>query len=74
MGGEPRDIVTKQYNECMKEILPLFGISVVEIPRLEDEGGDVISASLVRKYYQEQDFEAIERLVPYTTLNYLKGK
>ncbi|MBO5634557.1 MAG: triphosphoribosyl-dephospho-CoA synthase [Bacteroidales bacterium] len=35
VGSEPTDPLTARYNELMKEVLPTFGISVVEIPRLE---------------------------------------
>ena len=34
VGSEPSDPLTARYNELMKEILPTYGISVVEIPRL----------------------------------------
>ncbi|MCM1282780.1 MAG: adenylyltransferase/cytidyltransferase family protein [Muribaculaceae bacterium] len=70
VGKEPLDRFTAQYNEEMKRILPLAGIELVEVERKEVEG-EVISASLVRKYMNEQSFEKIERLVPASTLNYL---
>ena len=35
VGEEPIDLVTKQYNETMKNMLPMYGISVTEIPRLQ---------------------------------------
>ena len=34
VGSEPSDPLTARYNELMKEILPSYGISIVEIPRL----------------------------------------
>ena len=34
VGSEPSDPLTARYNELMKEILPTYGIFVVEIPRL----------------------------------------
>ena len=73
-GEEPLDPVTKQYNEGMKEILPLHGMEFCEIPRKEDSDGiGVISASRVRKLLKEGDIEGLSKLVPQTTLDYLKG-
>ena len=34
VGSEPSDPLTARYNELMKEILPAYGITVVEVPRL----------------------------------------
>lgn len=70
VGEEPYCELTKTYNGIMKEILPKYGIEVVEVPRLsiEDRG---ISASLVRKYIEQQELSKIENLVPKTTLDFL---
>lgn len=70
VGSEPKDYVTAKYNQAMKEILPQFGIHVLEIPR-KSINGEIISASTVRKYYSERNFKSMERMVPDTTLNYL---
>ena len=35
VGSEPTDQLTARYNDLMKQVLPTYGISVVEIPRLE---------------------------------------
>ena len=70
VGEEPLDMVTRSYNESMKEILPRYGIMVDEIPRKEEQG-DVISASRVRRALKTGDFKTISSLVPDTTLNYL---
>ena len=56
VGEEPIDKVTKQYNETMKERLPLYGIECIEIERKKDDE-NVISASRVRKYLKEKQFE-----------------
>ncbi len=69
-GEEPIDRITKQYNEAMKEILPNRGIEFVEIKRKET-GGNVISASRVRKCLENKDLESIEKLVPKPTYDYL---
>lgn len=70
VGTEPVCAVTGHYNEEMKKILPLYGISVKEIERKGSEG-EAISASVVRKWYEKEDFERIKGLVPQTTLEYL---
>ena len=70
VGEEPIDMVTRSYNESMKEILPRYGIEVDEIKRTEKEG-DVISASRVRRALKTGDFELIKKLVPETTYEYL---
>lgn len=70
-GEEPLDNITNQYNANMKLLLPQFGVEFFEIPRKEQDG-QVISASRVRKLLQERDFESIAKLVPATTLNFLK--
>ena len=35
VGSEPTDQLTARYNDLMKQSLPRYGVSVVEIPRLE---------------------------------------
>lgn len=71
VGNEPIDKVTNQYNQCMKEILPMRGINVVEIKRKEYSQSP-ISASQVRKLIKEKRFEDIEALVPKCTMQYIK--
>ncbi len=73
VGEEPIDMVTRSYNESMKDILPRYGIRVSEIPRKE-AGGDVISASRVRKALKTGDFSVIYKLVPETTFKYLEER
>lgn len=72
-GEEPLDNVTRQYNETMKRILPDYGIIFREIPRKEIDN-EVISASRVRKAIEDKDWRSVERLVPETTLSYLRNK
>ena len=71
-GEEPLDKVTKQYNDTMRRILPQHDIEFIEIPR-KSSGDKVISASLVRQLLDDKNFEAISKLVPETTLNFLKN-
>lgn len=73
VGEEPIDLITRSYNESMKDILPRYGIEVSEIPRKEASGG-VISASRVRRALKTGDFDIIRRLVPDTTLQYLQER
>ncbi len=72
-GEEPKDNVTRQYNETMKKILPRYGIEFHEIPRkaFDDE---VISASSVREALKRGDFDKIKNLVPESTLSYLRKR
>jgi len=70
VGEEPHCQVTATYNRLMSEILPEYGITKKEIPRLE-VNGKPISASYVRKLLAEGDFEKIKELVPTTTYEYL---
>ncbi|WP_313755905.1 [citrate (pro-3S)-lyase] ligase [Tissierella sp.] len=70
IGEEPYCLVTKEYNEIMKRILPNYEIEVTEVPRImKDES--VISASKVREYIKNNDLESIKKIVPSTTYEYL---
>lgn len=62
VGTEPFCPVTKAYNERLKELLPGYGIELIEIPRFRD-----ISASRVRALMEERNPEATRALVPETT-------
>ena len=73
VGQEPLDPITNQYNDAMKRILPEYGIELREIPRKESDG-QVISASRVRKYLQENRWDEIKESVPITTYNFLYEK
>lgn len=72
LGTEPVDKLTLEYNKIISEKFPQNKINVSIIDRLETKDGKVISASFVRKKYQEADFDSIVDYVPKTTLNYLK--
>lgn len=71
VGEEPIDKITKQYNCYMKDMLPHYGIELVEIPRKECHGKP-ISASRVRDSIKSNSIEAIRGLVPNSTYQYLK--
>jgi [citrate (pro-3S)-lyase] ligase len=72
VGTEPNCIVTKNYNETMKRILPDYGVDVIEIDR-KRLGEEVISASDVRKYIKGNDFESVKNIVPLQTMEYISN-
>lgn len=71
VGEEPEDKITNQYNESLKKDLS-DAVEVVEIPR-KKVAGKIISASKVRNYLEEKEWEEIENMVPQSTLDYLKN-
>ena len=71
VGTEPLSDMTRWYNEALKEHLPPMGIEVTEIPRLEAEDAP-ISATAVRRAMEQGDHEALKKLVPQTTYDYLR--
>lgn len=70
VGSEPKDKFTKLYNEAMKERLPQYGVEVIEIERLQIDNS-FVSASDVRQYITIGDWDAVKKVVPSYTLNYL---
>lgn len=72
VGEEPLSRVTEIYNEAMAKAFN-GEIELVIIPRKES-GGEVISATRVRKAVKEKDFSTIEELTPPSTYNYLVEK
>lgn len=70
VGEEPLCIVTKTYNDTMKQMLPKGNVEVIEVPRIEI-GGNITSASTVRKLIKENKFLEVRSLVPDTTYNFL---
>ena len=73
VGEEPQDVVTNEYNQAMKRILPQKGINVIEIPRKESENG-IISASLVRKCLEDDNRTDLKKLIPKSTWEILFGE
>lgn len=68
VGTEPYCPVTSAYNERMKQLLPQYGIEVVELQRL-----DGISASQVRALADQGRWDQVAGMVPKVTLDYLMG-
>ena len=73
IGEEPYCPVTSRYNQVMKEVLPLKGIEVIEVPRKMVESR-AISASSVRDAIRKDRWDLLEKLLPETTLSFLKSK
>lgn len=73
VGTEDKDLVTKNYNDTMKKILPQYGVELIEIPRIKS-GDQVISASRVRKLLKERNFEEAYKYLPEATIVALKSE
>ena len=72
VGTEPLSQMTNQYNDALKTHLPEKGIELREIPRLEQDNTPV-SASAVRAHLQKGAFEALARLLPETSYEYIRS-
>ena len=72
VGEEPFDATTAAYNRAMREVLPQYGVALVEIARRGGPDGP-ISATRVRAALARRDFDAIGRMVPEPTLAYLRS-
>lgn len=66
-GEEPFSAVTRAYNERMKELLPSYGITFEEIPRLAG-----ISAGKVRSLITAGEIEKIRDMVPESTFEIIR--
>lgn len=71
VGTEPDCKVTNAYNAKLKELLPQYGIELIEIERKE-QNSVPISASTVRRLLHQGNMADIGQLVPQTTYAYLK--
>jgi len=72
VGQEPFCPVTRRYNQSMHEILPDYGMEVVEIERRESDN-TAISASEVRRLIAAGKTEETARIVPPSTYRYLSS-
>lgn len=72
VGTEPNCPVTRAYNETMKQLLPQYGVALVELPRMELDGA-AVSASRVRAAMASGDTGALRRLVPEATLEFIRS-
>ena len=72
VGSEPFSEITAAYNLQMKKILPQYGMELIQLERV---GGSVpISASEVRRLILSGDLTEAEKLVPGTSVPYLRKK
>lgn len=71
VGEELEDRVTNKYNEAMKTILPQYGIHIIEIPRVKNNG-QIISASAVRASLNTGMLMDADSLIPQTTKEILE--
>ena len=69
VGTEPADPLTARYNALLKELLPKYGVQLVEIPRLTIE--QPVTATEVRSLLDEGRFKAASALTPASTWPYL---
>jgi [citrate (pro-3S)-lyase] ligase len=72
VGHEPYCDTTASYNRTMADILPRYGVALVEVQRAA-EGDRFISATDVRAALAAGDMARVERLVPPSTLEYLRS-
>jgi len=72
VGTEPGCAVTAQYNAHMKQLLPQYGIELIEIER-KAHSGSVISASCVRELMKAGKQAELKGLLPESTLHLIFG-
>jgi [citrate (pro-3S)-lyase] ligase len=70
VGTEPTCNVTSQYNLALKEILPKYGVELIEIER-KVHNDSAISASTVRRLIKKKKYGEIKDIVPRTTYEYI---
>lgn len=74
VGEEPFCMVTKAYNEALKNVLPSYGVELHEVMR-KSFGNVAISASRVRELLKEGDVQSqlylLNNLLPEITLEFL---
>jgi len=72
VGTEPSCAVTAAYNRRMKQLLPEYGVEVIELERFS-VSGEIVSASRIRNYIRENRFEALEGLLPASSLRLIQS-
>lgn len=70
VGEEPYCLVTQNYNEALKEILPRFGVELKILPRIKNND-DFISATVVRNLIKCGRIEETKAMVPQVTWEFL---
>ena len=74
VGEELTDPVTANYNRSMHDLLPQYGMTLCEIPRLKKEDGTAVSATEVRNLLARGNLSTLEALVPESTLQVIKER
>ncbi len=75
VGEESTDKVTSEYNKSMERLLQSYGMDpLIVIPRKTDSFGEDISASRVRKWIADDEYEKIREAVPGVTYEFLRSK
>ena len=72
VGQEPFDATTAAYNDVMRDVLPQYGVALVELERRSGAEGP-ISATKVRAALAHRGFDALRQMVPASTLAYLRS-
>lgn len=70
VGTEPYCKVTENYNTALMDILPEYGVEVRVVSR-SIKRDEAISASSVRRYIKEGEWEKVRELVPQSTMDFL---
>ena len=71
LGEEKEDEVTRQFNIMLTRDMPTYGVDVVIVPRFEVER-EKISAKLVRRLIDNEEFDVAEKYLPETTIDIVK--
>ena len=72
VGAEPFDSLTAEYNHAMRNLLPNFGVELIEVARHTTKDGEIISASTVRNLIKRNKLEDCQKFLPATTWNFIK--
>lgn len=73
VGNEPFSKTTHIYNEALQEEFEgKLNLKIIE--RVGNEDNDIISATKVRNFLIDGDFETVKKYVPKTTYNFLVSK
>ncbi|MGJ8547025.1 MAG: hypothetical protein ACSHWZ_16385 [Sulfitobacter sp.] len=72
LGEEPICKVTRAYNAHMQIAMPHYGIDLTIIPRIAAADGNPISASRVRAFAKEGNWQAVQQLMPEAAYEYMR--
>ena len=71
VGEESISLVNGIYNKIMETKLPYYGIKCIIVPKKNENSGEIINTSNVRKLIKDGDFDKIKEIVPECTYKYL---